>query len=110
MKMSKGRLQRLLGFAVAGMALVGRRARPSPKSGIRRPWEVGRCSKSATPVMDYIRWFHDYVLVIITVITLFVMALLHLRDGEVQRQGQPGPEPRPRTTPASKSPGRWCRC
>lgn len=33
-------------------------------------------SQSASPVMDDIRWFHNYVLIIITVITLFVMALL----------------------------------
>src|SRR6185295_20343726 len=31
---------------------------------------------SVTPVMDYIVWFHNILLVIITVITLFVLALL----------------------------------
>jgi cytochrome c oxidase subunit 2 len=39
------------------------------------PWQMG-LSDSASPVMDYIRWFHDYVLVIITIVTLFVMFLL----------------------------------
>ncbi len=30
----------------------------------------------ATPIMEFLRWFHNYVTVIITVITLFVMVLL----------------------------------
>jgi len=38
-------------------------------------WNLG-LQDSASPVMDDIRWFHDFLLVIITVITLFVLALL----------------------------------
>lgn len=43
--------------------------------GAPEPWQID-LSRSATPVMDDIRWFHHYVLVIITVITVFVMILL----------------------------------
>ncbi len=32
--------------------------------------------ESATEVMDYITWFHNFLFVLITVITLFVLALL----------------------------------
>ncbi len=39
------------------------------------PWQLGM-QHAATPVMDYIIWFHDYLLVIITLITAFVLALL----------------------------------
>jgi cytochrome c oxidase subunit 2 len=39
------------------------------------PWQIG-FQDSATPVMDELEWFHGYVMVIITIITLFVLGLL----------------------------------
>src|SRR5262249_58985486 len=39
------------------------------------PWEI-TLQESASPVMDNITWFHNFLLVLITVITLFVLALL----------------------------------
>ncbi len=39
------------------------------------PWQLG-FQPSASPVKDYIGWFHDLLLVIITLITVFVLALL----------------------------------
>jgi cytochrome c oxidase subunit 2 len=39
------------------------------------PWEW-TLQESATPVMDYINWFHNWLVGTITVITLFVLALL----------------------------------
>jgi len=39
------------------------------------PWEF-RLQEAATPVMENITWFHGLLLTIITVITLFVLALL----------------------------------
>ena len=39
------------------------------------PWELG-LQPAATPVMEQIIWFHNILLVIITVITVFVLALL----------------------------------
>lgn len=47
-------------FAAAGQAL---------------PWQIN-LQDPVTPVAEYIHWFHNYLLVIITVITLFVLALL----------------------------------
>ena len=39
------------------------------------PWQLG-LQDSASPVMDNIVWFHDFLLYITTAITLFVLALL----------------------------------
>ena len=75
MKMSKSQMgQRLLGLAVAGIALVGCGS-AFAELGQPAPWEF-RLQESATEVMDYITWFHNWLLGTITVITLFVLALL----------------------------------
>ncbi len=75
MKMSKGQIgRRILGFAVvagvfaaAGAAFAG--------TGQPTPWEY-TLQGSASPVMDNIVWFHNFLLWLITAITLFVLALL----------------------------------
>jgi cytochrome c oxidase subunit 2 len=75
MKMSRGLLgRRLLGFTVAGVALVAGGV-ASAELGQPAPWEY-TLQESATSVMDYITWFHNWLLGTITVITLFVLALL----------------------------------
>lgn len=65
---------RLAGLAVAGMSLVAGGA-AFAEMGQPKPWEM-TLQESATPVMDNIIWFHNFLLVLITVITLFVLALL----------------------------------
>ena len=76
MTMSRGRIgRRLLGLAVAGTALAASGAAFAEDLGQPAPWEF-RLQASATPVMDSIMRFHDWLLVVITVITLFVLALL----------------------------------
>jgi cytochrome c oxidase subunit 2 len=80
MKMSKGRMgRRLLGWAVAGLALAGLALAASGTAfaelGQPAPWEY-RLQESASPVMDNITWFHNFLVVLITIITLFVLALL----------------------------------
>jgi cytochrome c oxidase subunit II len=75
MKMSKGQMgRRLLGLAVAGVALVASGS-AFAELGQPAPWEF-KLQESATPVMDNITWFHDFLLVLITAITLFVLVLL----------------------------------
>jgi len=75
MKMSKGRIgRRLLGLAVAGVALAASGA-AFAELGQPSPWEY-RLQPSASPVMDDITSFHNALLIIITVITLFVLGLL----------------------------------
>jgi cytochrome c oxidase subunit II len=77
MKMSKGQIgRRLLGLTVAGVTLVAAGAAFAGELlGQPAPWEFD-LQESATPVMDSILRFHNWLLVIITVITLFVLGLL----------------------------------
>jgi cytochrome c oxidase subunit II len=75
MRMSMGLVgRRLLGGAVAGMALAtGGTA--FAELGQPAPWEV-TMQQAGSPVMENIVWFHNFLLVVITLITLFVLALL----------------------------------
>jgi len=75
MKMSKGLIGRhLLGLAMVGLVLaVGGTAHA--ELGQPAPWEY-TLQESATEVMDFIRQFHNWLLAIITAVTLFVLALL----------------------------------
>jgi len=73
MKMSSGQMgRRLLGLTVAGMTLVGGGTAFAAQP---QPWEV-TLQPAASPVMENIVWFHNFLFVLITVITLFVLALL----------------------------------
>ena len=75
MKMSMGQTgRRLLGLAVAGVALVAC-GTAFAELGQPAPWEY-KLQESASPVMDNITWFHNFLLWLITIITLFVLALL----------------------------------
>ncbi len=70
-----GRMGRyLLGLAVAGVTWVTGGA-AFAELGQPAPWEF-KLQGSGSPVMDNITWFHNFLFVIITVITLFVLALL----------------------------------
>jgi len=66
-------------FAVACLALVWlETAVFAQEPGLGRPveWQIG-LQKAGSPVMENIRWFHDWLLLpIITLITLFVLGLL----------------------------------
>ncbi len=76
MKMSIGQMgRRLLGLAAAGIWLLAGGTAFAEEVGQPAPWEFG-LQASATPVMDNIMRFHNFLLVIISVITLFVLALL----------------------------------
>jgi cytochrome c oxidase subunit II len=55
------------GLLVGGAALAG--------SGQPSPWQMG-FQQAATPVMENIIWFHDFLLYLIIAITIFVLALL----------------------------------
>src|ERR1700748_520172 len=75
MKLSKGRMGRwLLGLAiVVGAVAVSQVA--FAELGQPAPWEYN-LQESGSPVMDHSEWFHNWLLVIITIITLFVLGLL----------------------------------
>ena len=75
MNMSKGRVVRCVaGLAVAGAAMLASGA-AFAEMGQPSPWEW-TLQPSASPVMDNIHWFHNVLLAIITIITLFVLGLL----------------------------------
>jgi cytochrome c oxidase subunit II len=75
MKMSIGQSgRRLLGLAVVGAALVFGGA-AFAELGQPAPWEW-RLQEAATPVMENIIWFHNFLFWLITIITLFVLVLL----------------------------------
>ena len=75
MKMSRGRTsRRILGFAAVAAAMVAAgTAFAGP--GEPTPWEH-TLQGAASPVMENIIWFHNFLLWIISAITLFVLALL----------------------------------
>jgi cytochrome c oxidase subunit 2 len=75
MKMSKGQIgRRLLGWAVTGLAAMGSGS-AFAELGQPAPWEY-KLQGSATEVMDFITAFHNGLLIVITLITLFVLGLL----------------------------------
>src|SRR3979411_3447279 len=75
MQMAKGqRGRRVLGLAVAGVALVACGA-AFAELGQPAPWEY-TLQEAASPVMENIVWFHNFLFWLITIITLFVLALL----------------------------------
>jgi cytochrome c oxidase subunit II len=75
MKLLKGQMGRhLLGLAITGATLVTCGAAHA-EMGQPAPWEF-KLQGSATEVMDFITKFHNALLVVITLITLFVLALL----------------------------------
>jgi cytochrome c oxidase subunit 2 len=68
-------LKRLIAFVATNLAVFGSGAFAFAQDGQPHPWQLG-LQASATPVMDDIIWFHDFLLYLITAITLFVLALL----------------------------------
>ena len=77
MKMSMGQIgRRLLGLAVFGAAVLTGGA-AFAEMGQPAEWEY-KLQGSASPVMDNITWFHNFLTVLITCITLFVLVLLVL--------------------------------
>jgi cytochrome c oxidase subunit II len=75
MKMSMGRMgARWLGLTVGSVALAASGAAYA-ELGQPAPWEF-RLQEAASPVMENITWFHNFLTVLIFVITLFVLALL----------------------------------
>jgi cytochrome c oxidase subunit II len=91
MKMSKGQTgRRLLGLAVVGSALVTAARTAFAELGQPAPWEM-KLQGSATQVMDDITTFHNWLLVTITLITLFVLALLAIVVVKFNAKANPVP-------------------
>ena len=67
-------LKRLILSVVASVTVLAASAAMAA-TGQPEPWQLGM-QNGATPVMDDIIWFHNYLLWLIVAITLFVAALL----------------------------------
>ena len=74
----------------AGTALAG--------LGQPTPWQLG-LQDAASPVMAEIEWFHNYVLAFITVITIFVLALLVIIILRFNARANPTPSRTTHNTP-----------
>lgn len=59
-------------------------------SGQPEPWQLG-LQQGATPVMDNIIWFHDFLLWVITAITIFVLVLLVIVAVKFNAKSNPVP-------------------
>jgi cytochrome c oxidase subunit 2 len=59
-------------------------------SGQPSPWQLG-FQESVTPVMEFITQFHNWLLLVITVITLFVLALLIICIVKFNAKANPTP-------------------
>ncbi|MGB7256640.1 MAG: cytochrome c oxidase subunit II [Pseudolabrys sp.] len=68
-------LKRLIAFVVTGMAILASGGLAQAGLGQPDPWQLG-LQQSATPVMDDISWFNDFLLWITAAIALLVLALL----------------------------------
>jgi cytochrome c oxidase subunit 2 len=68
-------LKRFIAFVTIGLAVYAVAGAALAATGQPSPWQLG-LQGSASPVMDDIVWFHDFLLWIIGAITLFVLALL----------------------------------
>jgi cytochrome c oxidase subunit 2 len=68
-------LKRLIAFLVTSVAVLAGGGVAWAGLGQPSPWQMG-LQGSATPVMDDIVWFHDFLNWVIITIALFVLALL----------------------------------
>lgn len=83
--------RRFLGLAIVGTALAaGGAAYAAETLGQPAPWEY-TLQQSASPVMDSISWFHNFLLWIVTAITLFVLALLGIVAVKFNAKANPIP-------------------
>src|SRR3989304_3843418 len=83
--------KRLIAFvvtSVTGLALGLGVA--SAATGQPEPWQLG-LQQGATPVMDNIIWFHDFLLYLIVAIPLFVLALLVIVAVKFNARSNPVP-------------------
>ena len=81
--------KRLIAFVVTSVTGLGLGVALAA-TGQPEPWQLG-LQKGATPVMDNIIWFHDFLLYLIVAITLFVLALLVIVAVKFNARSNPVP-------------------
>jgi cytochrome c oxidase subunit II len=85
-----------LGLAVTAVLAAGGVAHA--ELGQPAPWQLG-LQESGSTVMDDVTWFHTYVLYFVTVITVFVLALLLVCIVRFNRAANPNPSRTTHSTP-----------
>jgi cytochrome c oxidase subunit 2 len=83
-------LKRLIAFIVTGVTLIAGGGAAWAGYGQPSPWELG-LQGSATPVMDDIVWFHNFLLWLIIAIALFVLVLLAIIVVKFNARANPVP-------------------
>jgi cytochrome c oxidase subunit 2 len=68
-------LKRVAAVLAATMMVLGAGGAAWAAIGQPSPWQIG-LQQAASPVMEHIIWFHDFLLYLVTAITLFVLVLL----------------------------------
>jgi cytochrome c oxidase subunit 2 len=82
--------KRLIGLAVTCLTIVLTCGIASAGLGQPSPWEIG-LQQSASPVMDDITWFHNFLLWLIVAIAVFVLALLAIIVVKFNARANPVP-------------------
>ena len=78
-----------LGWAVAAAVALASGAAVAGM-GQPTPWQLG-LQQAASPVMDRVVWFHNFLLYLITAITLFVLILLMIVIVRFNARANPTP-------------------
>src|SRR5512136_116656 len=82
-------LKRLIAFITTSVPVFVTAAALAA-TGQPEPWQLGM-QQGATPVMDNIIWFHDFLLYVISAIALFVLALLIIVVVKFNARSNPAP-------------------
>jgi len=83
-------LKRLVAIAVTGVTFIAAGGVAWAGLGQPSPWELG-LQQSASPVMDDIVWFHNFLLWLIAAIALFVLVLLTIVVLRFNARSNPNP-------------------
>ena len=83
-------LKRLIAFVVTGVTVMAAGGVAWAGLGQPTPWQLG-LQTSASPVMDDIVWFHDFLVWLIVVIALFVLVLLAIVVVKFNSRSNPVP-------------------
>jgi cytochrome c oxidase subunit 2 len=89
--MSRTTMTRAISGTAAGLASTGLFSAAHASEGQPAPWQMG-LQPAASPVAENIHWFHNGILLpIITIITLFVLALLVIVVMRYNERANPNP-------------------
>ena len=83
-------LKRLIAFVVTGVTVIAAGGVAWAGLGQPSPWELG-LQQSASPVMDDIVWFHNFLLWLIATIAVFVLVLLTIVVLKFNARANPNP-------------------